>query len=55
MGILVAQDEAGPLWLALESFLESRPVKPKWVLLAVLVIFAIAWLVVFIAAKRRKS
>jgi hypothetical protein len=28
------RDEAGPLWLLLENFLESWPVGPKWVLLA---------------------
>jgi hypothetical protein len=55
MGAPVAKDEAGPLWLLLESFLESWPVKPMWVLLVVVVVFAIAALVIFLASKRRKS
>jgi RsiW-degrading membrane proteinase PrsW (M82 family) len=48
------KDEAGPLWLLLEDFLESWPVKPKWVLLAVLLIGAI---VAVLAAlfKRKES
>jgi len=56
MWILVAQarDEAGPLWLALENFVDSWPVKPKWVLLAILVLSAIVGAVVYLA-KRGKS
>jgi hypothetical protein len=54
MGDPNAIDEAGPLWRLLEDFLESWPIKPKWVLLAGLVIVAI---VAFLAAlsKPRKS
>ena len=49
------KDEAGPLWLLFESFLESWPVKPKWVLLTAGLI--IAAIVAFLAmlSKRRKS
>ncbi len=43
------KDEAGPLWILFENFLESWPVKPKWVLLAGLVI-----VVVVVLFKRRK-
>ena len=42
----MAKDEAGPLWLLLEDFLESWQVKPKWVLLAGLVIIAIVAILV---------
>ena len=42
---MMAKDEAGPLWIMFENFLESWPVKPKWVLLAVLIFVAI-WAVV---------
>jgi hypothetical protein len=49
------KDEAGPLWLLFENFLESWPVKPKWVLLAVLIVCAIVALVTFYASKRRTS
>jgi hypothetical protein len=52
---LLLADEAGPLWLALESFLESLPVWPKWIFLAgpaVLVIAALAFVVA--SFKRRK-
>jgi hypothetical protein len=50
------KDEAGPLWLLLESLLESLPVKPKWILLAGLAVLVIAALVAFVVAssKRRK-
>jgi hypothetical protein len=51
----MAKDEAGPLWLLLEDFLESWPVKPKWVLLAGLVVCLIVALVSFRASKRRNS
>jgi hypothetical protein len=48
------KDEAGPLWILFEDFLESWPVKPKWVLLAGLVIVAIVALLAGLY-KRRKS
>jgi hypothetical protein len=55
MGILVAQarDEAGPLWVLFENFVDSWPIKPKRVLLAVVVISVIVWLVA-VLSKRRK-
>ena len=31
------KDEAGPLWILFEDFMDSWPVKPKWVLLAVVI------------------
>ena len=43
----------GPLWIMFENFLESWPVKPKWVLLAVLIVVAI-WAVVAALTKHRK-
>ena len=49
----MAKDEAGPLWILLEDFLESWPVRPKWVLLAVLVIVAIV--AVSVALSKRKE
>ena len=45
------KDEAGPLWLLLENFLESLPVKPKWILLAGLAAALVAYVVV--STKRR--
>jgi hypothetical protein len=50
------KDEAGPLWLMLEDFLESLPVRPKSILLAGLVALVIAATVAFVIAsyKRRK-
>jgi hypothetical protein len=50
----MAKDEAGPLWILFENFLESWPVKPKWVLLAVVVVAAI-WVLIAALSKRRKS
>jgi LPXTG-motif cell wall-anchored protein len=49
------KDEAGPLWLLLEDFLESWPIKPMWVLLAGLIVCLIVAVVAFLASKRRKS
>jgi hypothetical protein len=50
------RDEAGPLWLLLENFLESWPVGPKWVLLAGLLLFIIAALVgVLVASSKRRE
>ena len=46
------RDEAGPLWLLLENFFESLPVKPKWILLALAVAALIA--LAFVAFKPRK-
>jgi hypothetical protein len=48
------KDEAGPLWIMMENFFESWPVKPKWVLLAVLVIFLIAATVSYIVASTKR-
>ena len=45
-------DEAGPLWLLLENFLESLPVKPKWILLALVIAALVA--VVVVSFKGRK-
>jgi hypothetical protein len=45
-------DEAGPLWLLLERFFESLPVRPWVVALALL---ALAAVVVLAFAIRRKS
>jgi hypothetical protein len=49
-------DPAGPLWLAFESLLESLPIRPVWILLALLSVFVIAALAAFLFAshKRRK-
>jgi len=46
------KDEAGPLWLMMENFLESLPVKPKWILLAGVVMVLVV--VLLRAVKRRK-
>jgi hypothetical protein len=46
------KDEAGPLWLMLEDFLESLPVRPKWILLALVIAALLAF--VFVSYKRRK-
>ena len=50
------KDEAGPLWLILEDFLESLPVRPKWILLVGLLALVIAAIVAFVIGsyKRRK-
>ena len=47
---------AGPLWLALESLLESLPFWARWVLLVGLAVLVIAapLAVVFALYKRRK-
>jgi uncharacterized membrane protein YphA (DoxX/SURF4 family) len=50
----MAKDEAGPLWRLMEDFFESWPVKPKWVLLAALIITAIV-ACVGVLLNRRKS
>ena len=50
----MAKDEAGPLWLLMENFLESWPVKPKWVLLAGLIIVVIVAILAALS-KRKKS
>jgi hypothetical protein len=57
MAAPVVKDEAGPLWILLENFLESWPVKPKWVLLATLaiVLFAAMVRMVVASSKRRKQ
>jgi hypothetical protein len=47
------KDEAGPLWILFENFLESWPVKPKWVLLAVVVIAAIVALLAGLSHGKR--
>jgi hypothetical protein len=46
------KDEAGPLWLMLENFLESLPVRP-WVVALAFVVLAV--LVVLAVGARRKS
>jgi hypothetical protein len=46
------KDEAGPLWLLLENFFESLPVRPS---VAALVLLALALLVALALAIRRKS
>jgi hypothetical protein len=50
---MLAADEAGPLWRLMENFLESLPVKPKWILLALAIAVLVA--VVVVSFKRRKS
>jgi hypothetical protein len=50
--MVVMKDEAGPLWLMLENFLESLPVRP-WV--AALALLVLAILVVIAVAAWRKS
>jgi len=47
------EDKAGPLWIMFENFLESWPVKPKWVLLAGIVIVGI-WAFIVAMLKRQK-
>jgi flagellar biosynthesis/type III secretory pathway M-ring protein FliF/YscJ len=47
-------DEAGPLWRLMEDFFDSWPVKPKWVLLAALIVAAIVALLT-VLSKPRKS
>lgn len=49
----MAADEAGPLWRLMENFLESLPVKPKWILLGLLIAALVAFVVV--SFKRRRS
>ena len=49
----MAKDEAGPLWIMMEDFLESWPVKPKWVLLVVLVIAAIVAFVAVLTMRKK--
>jgi hypothetical protein len=46
------KDEAGPLWLLMENFLDSLPVRP-WV--AALVVLTVGILVALTVASRRKS
>jgi hypothetical protein len=48
------KDEAGPLWIMFENFMDSWPVKPKWVLLAVVIAVAVFWLIASLS-KRDKS
>lgn len=48
------EDKAGPLWIMFEDFLESWPVKPKWVLLAGVIIGGI-WAFIAAMSKRGKS
>jgi hypothetical protein len=48
------KDEAGPLWIMFEDFMDSWPVKPKWVLLAVVITVAVCWLIAALT-KRDKS
>jgi hypothetical protein len=53
--IMVFADQAGPLWLALESFLESLPFWLRWVILATVALgFLLAFLALFALAIRRK-
>jgi hypothetical protein len=47
-------DPAGPLWLLFERLLESLPVRPKWILLAGLVVLVIAALVKFAVASSKR-
>jgi hypothetical protein len=47
------KDEAGPLWLLLKSSLESLPVKPKWILLAVLAAALLAFVVALYKRQKR--
>jgi hypothetical protein len=48
------KDEAGPLWIMFENFMDSWPVKPKWVLLAMVIAVAVFWLIAALS-KRDKS
>jgi hypothetical protein len=50
--LILLADDAGPLWLALESFFESLPVKPKWIMLGLAIAVLVA--VVVASLKRRK-
>ena len=45
-------DPAGRLWLALESLLESLPVRPKWILLAGLIAALVAFIICVIQAPK---
>lgn len=49
---MLAVDEAGPLWRLMEDFFESLPVKPKWILLGLLIV---ALMVVVVASFKRRQ
>ena len=52
-----AKDEAGPLWILLENFLESLPFWARWVVLAggAGFVLAVLALIVFTIYRKNKS